>query len=90
MIPLGQLVLIVGGFALLAVSMRRHQGAVFSAPLRPLPARAMQAGGWLLLVVSAIPAGLAANVGIGVAAWLGWLTVGALAIVSVLTALSSR
>lgn len=73
------------GFAALSLSMERHYEQVFEqAPLR---ARmfALRAGGWLLLAVAALPAIGHAGTSLGLAIWAGELTVGAIAVMLVLS-----
>ena len=66
------------GFTLLCASMSRHQRQLLGSRVVPRHYKTMlQAFGWLLLSASLLPAVHVSNVGIGLVAWTGALSIAA-------------
>ena len=66
--------------AALALSMSRHQEQFIGRELAPQQVRALRAGGWVLLALALQPALAAWGTQVGIAGWLGVLSLAALAI----------
>ena len=82
---LSAFLLIVGGFACTALSMRKHQQQVFGTGRARRGRRVWRAAGWLLLGAALLPCIEQSGTGVGLVAWTGLLTVGALVVAMLLT-----
>jgi len=79
------LILAIAGFAGLALAMSRHHRDVFGTPPTDRRRRRLRIAGWGLLALSLWPCLTAWGLVIGLVAWAGVLTLGALAVVLALT-----
>lgn len=79
------ILLIVGGFALTALSMRKHHLQVFQTEPARRAAIAWRALGWTCLGLALVPCISHYGVAIAIVAWTGFLTVGALLVTLLLT-----
>ncbi|WP_338767988.1 DUF3325 domain-containing protein [Massilia sp. METH4] len=71
------LALSYAAMAAVSLSMERHQEQVAG---KAVPAMPLRLGGWLLLAVALVPAIAAWGTSVGILAWLGFLTLAALAV----------
>ncbi|GGY44358.1 DUF3325 domain-containing protein [Pseudoduganella albidiflava] len=71
------LALSYAAMAAVSLSMERHQEQVYG---KAFPAMPLRLGGWALLAVALVPAVAAWGTSVGILAWLGFLTFGALGI----------
>lgn len=74
-------------FAVLALSMARHQDELAGAgkTLAPPTVAALRVGGWSLLALALAPAVMAWGASVGTAGWLGVLTLAAMGVALQLT-----
>ncbi|WP_313958596.1 DUF3325 domain-containing protein [Novosphingobium sp. 9] len=75
------------GFALLLLAMARHQQDWLRRKLTPIASQRLRRGGFALLALAFLIAGLGHGWGYGIVAWFGWLSLCALL---VLTAQTNR
>lgn len=80
MSALGVLGLAYLAMATVSASMGRHQHSVLGRELGPAGTRLLRLGGWLLLAVALAPAVMTWGASVGVAGWLGMLTVAAMGV----------
>lgn len=71
---LAALALALASFALLALSMDRHQRDALGRRLDGTPSRWLRGAGWVLLAASAVPPVAGQGWGMGLVQWLGALT----------------
>lgn len=76
---LGILAVSLGGFFLLALATERHAEHLLGSLPAPRWRLLARIAGWLLLGASLAWAIAVLNVGVGIALWLGWLSIAALA-----------
>lgn len=85
MMALAALLLTVGGFACMALSMQKHYRQVFPAEPSRRGARIRRIAAWLLLGASLVPCVVGEGAAVGVVLWTGILTMSALAVTTLLT-----
>lgn len=85
MTALAALLLSLGGFASLALSMPKHHRQVFRGEHTTLDVRIRRIVGWLLLGVSLVLAVIGEGAAVGIVLWTGGLTAGALSVTILLT-----
>ena len=85
MTELSAFLLLLAGFAALALSMPKHQRELFGrAPVKP--ARLiLRFFGWSLLLLALMPAIACSGVGIGIVLWFGFATLAAMIVSLMLT-----
>jgi hypothetical protein len=81
---IASLALAHAGFVALCLGMDRHHRQVLGARPSPSRARALRAGGWLVLAASYAASVAEAGPSVGTVAWIGALTLGAGVIVLLL------
>ena len=74
--------LALSGFALLALSMQRHQADMAGRKLTPTASRRARVGGFSLLLSAFLLDGLAFGAAYGAIAWFGHLSIGAWSVVA--------
>ena len=79
------LILIVAGFASLALGMERHYRQVFAAPLGQRRRHVLRGAGWILLGLAVLPCCLGWGIAMGIVLWTGLLAAGVLLVALVLS-----
>lgn len=82
MIHIATALLSVGGFGLLFLAMARHQQDWLRRKLPDAQSRQMRQTGFALLGIAFLIAGLGLGWGYGAVAWFGWLSAGAVTVVT--------
>ncbi|CAN5325981.1 hypothetical protein BH10PSE18_BH10PSE18_20920 [soil metagenome] len=73
------------GMAALCLAMDRHHAQVWRRDASPAFRRALQAAGWTLIALAAVPCVRSWGGSVGTVLWLGWLSAAALALVLLLS-----
>lgn len=76
------IILALCGFALLAISMPRHQANMAGRKLAPAATRRARVSGYALLLLVFVLDGFAFGAGYGAVAWFGHLSIGAWSVVA--------
>lgn len=74
-----------GGMAGICLAMDRHHAQVWRRDASPAFRRALQAAGWTLIALAAVPCVRGWGGSVGTVLWLGWLSAAALALVLLLS-----
>lgn len=77
--------LLLCGFAALALSMPKHHRDLFGCALQPALGRALRWGGWASLALALVTAITGSGVSVGIVLWFGLATLAALIVAVMLT-----